>query len=73
MVWKPVLVLTLALMLSQILVPGAVEAHEGTGFHPEALWALLRTGLLVAGAVLALLGGLWLYERARDRRSRRAR
>lgn len=58
----------LALILSWGLTPGTAEAHEGQGFHPEALWALLRTGLLVAAAVAALVGALWVYQRMRSAR-----
>lgn len=68
--WKWTLDLTLALMVGLSLTPGAVEAHEGTGFHPEALWNLLRTGLLVAGAIALLVGVLWAYERTRSRRAK---
>lgn len=62
-----VLWLTLAPALIGLIVPGAVQAHEGQGFHPEALWALLQTGLLVVVAVSTLIGALWLYERTRSR------
>lgn len=65
--WKWVLDVTLALMVGLLLTPGAVEAHDGAGFHPEALWDLLRTGLLVAGAIAFLMGVLWVYERTRSR------
>lgn len=65
--WRWVLGAGLAL---SILIPGAAAAHEGTGFHPEAVWALLRTGLLVAAAIAALGGILWVYERAKSRRAK---
>ena len=52
-----------------LMVPEAALAHAGQGFHPEALWALLRTGLLAAAGVSVVLGGLWIWERKRSRQS----
>mgnify|MGYP001573307119 CR=1 FL=1 len=45
-----------------------VEAHTGEGFHPEVLWDLLKTTLLVVLAVAAVIGVLWLYGRTRSQR-----
>ncbi|MBI4286831.1 MAG: hypothetical protein HY671_00180 [Chloroflexi bacterium] len=45
-----------------------VQAHTGEGFHPEKLWALLRTTLVVVLAASALIGALWLYGRAKSKR-----
>ncbi len=61
------LCLTLAPALIGLAIPDAVQAHEGQGFHPEALWALLQTGLLVVVGVSTLIGALWLYERTTSR------
>lgn len=61
---------SLVLALIWLIVPEAALAHPGTGFHPEALWALLRTGLLVAVGVSVLLGVLWVYERMTARQSK---
>lgn len=45
-----------------------VQAHTGEGFHPEKLWALLRTTLVVILVVSVLIGALWLYGRVKSRR-----
>ncbi|MBI2304364.1 MAG: hypothetical protein HYU86_06415 [Chloroflexi bacterium] len=65
--WKWVLDVTLALMVGLLLTPGAVEAHDGAGFHPEALGDLLRTVLLAAAAIALSMGVLWFYERMKSR------
>lgn len=57
--------LLLAWAAGLAITPTTAEAHEGGGFHPEKLWALLRTGLLVAAVVAAFLGVAWFYERRR--------
>lgn len=64
---KVTIELSLALALGLLAIPVPVYAHEGGGFHPERLWALLRTTLLVAVVGSALLGVLWLYQRQRSR------
>lgn len=62
--------LALAWVLGWFTFTYPVEAHTGEGFHPEALWALLRTGLFVALVVTGWIGALWLYGRAQSRRKR---
>lgn len=62
--------LALALVSGGLMIPGAVQAHEGKGFHPEALWNLLQTGFLVGVGVSALIGALWVYERWKSREAK---
>lgn len=59
-----------ALLLGWLIVPDVVLAHEGQGFHPESLWALLRTGLLVAAVIFGVGGMLWAYDYLKSRKAR---
>lgn len=54
--------------LAVVATPAIANAHEGEGFHPERLWALLKMALLVAAIIAAALGALWYYERQKSRR-----
>lgn len=53
--------------LALLANPAIAYAHEGQGFHPERLWALLKTTLLVAAIISASIGALWYYQRRKSR------
>lgn len=54
-----------ALAMGYLASAQRVAAHTGEGFHPEVLWDLLRTALIVVVAISVLIGALWLYRQRR--------
>lgn len=64
----PGVALFLALLWSSFGQPA--HAHSGEGFHPESLWSLLRTTLIVALVIAALVGVLWLYRRVKSKQEK---